>query len=206
MPESLDSIRKKYSDMGVKNFIHENPNAISISQIIVPKDKRDQGIGSSFMRELTQYADSVQKKIVLSPSTDFGGSSVSRLKDFYKRFGFVENKGKSKDFTHSESMHRPPQEGGKVDFMPEGIKTQDFDNLINFEGSFGLLQDMVVGNVPKTLPTFEEWGRQHFITPFEEMSKDQKRKVKDLYEVIEYVFEHKKGQSELRVKKKPLAE
>ena len=32
-----------------------------------------------------------------------------RLKTFYKRFGFVENKGRNKDFSYRDSMYRLPQ-------------------------------------------------------------------------------------------------
>lgn len=46
---------------------------------------------------------------MLTPSKDFGGTSVKRLTDFYKRFGFVENKGKNKDFTIRDTMYRVPE-------------------------------------------------------------------------------------------------
>jgi hypothetical protein len=61
------------------------------------------------MTEITSFADEGGKTIALSPSVDFGGTSVNRLKDFYKQFGFVENKGKNKDFSISESMYRLPK-------------------------------------------------------------------------------------------------
>ena len=61
------------------------------------------------MQDLVNYANQSGKTMALSPSTDFGASSVGRLKDFYKQFGFVENKGRNKDFTISESMYRLPE-------------------------------------------------------------------------------------------------
>ena len=51
-------------------------------------------------------ADTKGKPIGLTPSADFGGNKA-RLTKFYKRFGFVPNKGKNKDYTISESMVRP---------------------------------------------------------------------------------------------------
>jgi GNAT superfamily N-acetyltransferase len=79
-----------------------------LTKVVVPKGERGQGVGSKFMQDLTAQADIDGAQLRLSPSTDFGGSSVNRLKEFYKEFGFVENKGKSKDFTVSNSMYREP--------------------------------------------------------------------------------------------------
>jgi hypothetical protein len=41
-------------------------------------------------------------------ASDFGGNK-NRLVGFYKRFGFVENKGKNKDFSTMDLMIRPPK-------------------------------------------------------------------------------------------------
>ena len=89
--------------------IGENPKSLDLSKIVVPKEMRGQGIGSNVMDDLTQYADETGKQINLTPSADFGGN-VNRLKGFYKDFGFVENKGKNKDFTTRETMIRPPSQ------------------------------------------------------------------------------------------------
>lgn len=43
-----------------------------------------------------------------SLSTGFGGSSVALLLRFYENFGFVENKGRDKDYAISDSMYRQP--------------------------------------------------------------------------------------------------
>jgi hypothetical protein len=82
---------------------------ITLSRIEVPKEMRSQGMGTEAINDLSQYADQAGKTIALSPSKDFGATSVDRLKEFYKRFGFVENKGKNKDFSISESMYRLPE-------------------------------------------------------------------------------------------------
>jgi len=82
---------------------------LTLSRIEVPKELRDSGIGTKVMEDIINYADNNGKRIVLTPSKDFGATSVGRLKDFYSRFGFVENKGKSKDFSTKEAMYRNPQ-------------------------------------------------------------------------------------------------
>ena len=79
---------------------------ISLSRLIVPEGKRGEGIGTKVMTDIIEYADRNNKRIVLTPTKEFGATSVKRLKDLYKRFGFVENKGKNKDFTTKESMYR----------------------------------------------------------------------------------------------------
>jgi hypothetical protein len=57
------------------------------------------------MRDLTAHADANGKTIALTPSKDFGASSVSRLKEFYGGFGFVKNT----DPSISETMVRLPK-------------------------------------------------------------------------------------------------
>jgi hypothetical protein len=64
------------------------------------------------MRELADLADDLGKRVTLSPAVrddHMGTTSRSRLVDFYKRFGFVENKGRKKDFAVSDSMYRDPK-------------------------------------------------------------------------------------------------
>jgi GNAT superfamily N-acetyltransferase len=89
--------------------VSNRPNTLHLSKIVVPKEQRGKGVGSGVMAEITSMADAEGKTITLTPSTDFGATSANRLKDFYKRFGFVENKGRNKDFTIRESMYRLPQ-------------------------------------------------------------------------------------------------
>ena len=113
----LDDLQSVWKKSGVDLDVYtptSNPDLINVARLVVPKELRGQGIGSAAMKDLAKHADESGKTLALSPSTDFGGSSVSRLKEFYKQFGFVENKGKNKDFAISESMYRPLQNiGGK---------------------------------------------------------------------------------------------
>jgi predicted GNAT family N-acyltransferase len=77
-----------------------------LSQIVIPKNNRKQGVGTSVMNEVIKYADDHKLRIRLTPDNSIGGSSINRLKSFYKRFGFIENKG-SQPF--SETMYRNPK-------------------------------------------------------------------------------------------------
>jgi hypothetical protein len=57
---------------------------------------------------MTDLADAQNRTIVLSPSRDFGATSIERLRKFYKRFGFVRNWKNKKDYTISQAMYRRP--------------------------------------------------------------------------------------------------
>lgn len=94
---------KKIKDVDID--YSEGKKIIKLHRIVVPKEKRGQGIGSKAIKHLHEYADKKGKLVALTPSKDFGGS-VSRLKKFYKSHGYVENKGKNRDFSHTESMYR----------------------------------------------------------------------------------------------------
>lgn len=103
-----DAIEAKYPDVSVD--LYGNPEkGYELSRIVVPEGKRGSGVGSKVMDDMINMADSQGAKISLTPDTSFGGTSVARLKDFYKRFGFVENKGKNKDFSTRNTMYREPQ-------------------------------------------------------------------------------------------------
>ena len=106
--DDVKDIAKKYAEHGIDADVYNGKNAIELSKIIVPKENRGEGLGSKFMQDLTAHADKYSKRVDLSPSKDFGASSVARLKEFYKKHGFVENKGKHKDYSISHSMYRHP--------------------------------------------------------------------------------------------------
>jgi predicted GNAT family acetyltransferase len=94
-------------ELGVVLDLYDMGDHLVLSKIEIPKDKRGSGIGSKAMQKIIDFADAEGKDIRLTPSTDFGASSVSRLKKFYKGFDFV-NKPKS-DFSSRETMIRYAQ-------------------------------------------------------------------------------------------------
>jgi GNAT superfamily N-acetyltransferase/alpha-D-ribose 1-methylphosphonate 5-triphosphate synthase subunit PhnG len=102
------------ADLGLKTLsIFESKESLVLNTIIVPKSDRKKGIGTRAMEMITEYADSRGMMITLSPAIkdDFQGvTSRARLVKFYKQFGFVENKGRNKDFSISNSMYREPKE------------------------------------------------------------------------------------------------
>lgn len=117
MATVVNGFGRNADDMAsVLNKLHPNidanlmgGNSVTLSKIIAKN--RNSGDGTRFMDDFTKLADEKGLNVNLSPSADFGGNK-NRLKDFYKRFGFVENKGKNKDFTINESMYREPSKNG----------------------------------------------------------------------------------------------
>lgn len=93
---------------GLKLDLMGNGSTVTLSRIVIPEGDRSAGAGSRVMQEIVDWADANGKKIALTPSADFGGNK-KRLGEFYKRFGFVDNKGKNKDFEISETMIRDPR-------------------------------------------------------------------------------------------------
>lgn len=138
----LDEVRKQWDDAGIESNISEKNNTITLSQIVVPKTERGAGKGSAAVQALVDYADQTGQRIVLTPSTDFGASSKKRLVKFYKRFGFVENKGRNKDFTTMESMIRvptPPEPGQVLNQV--GIDETDTQGFKAWSEGLPVVQD-----------------------------------------------------------------
>jgi GNAT superfamily N-acetyltransferase len=106
--EIEDTIRQQYPDVTVN--ISGNPErGYELSRIVISENQRESGLGTRVMEDIVRMADEQGARISLTPETSFGGTSVGRLTDFYKRFGFVENKGRNKDFSTRNTMYRDPQ-------------------------------------------------------------------------------------------------
>lgn len=124
----IKDLSDKWNSKGVNLDVYASKDGtkINLSKISVDPKQRNQGIGSQVMNDIIQQADNTNAIVTLSPSVDFGGTSVARLKDFYKEFGFVENKGRNKDFSISETMYRKP-----VQTLPtrKELLQQEFDKL-----------------------------------------------------------------------------
>lgn len=86
----------------------EPDSYVTLQKIEVPQDKRGQGLASKVMEEFLAEADRNGWSVALSPDNTWG-SSVTRLRKFYAGFGFVNNKGRAKDYRTRETMHRRAQ-------------------------------------------------------------------------------------------------
>jgi GNAT superfamily N-acetyltransferase len=131
--ESVDSFREHWNSLGVRNMTDIRGRGtpyehIRPSEIEVEKANRNKGLGTAFMQDLTEFADSKGLQIRVNPSDELGATSKGRLEKFYKRFGFVENKpGKNKDYSISERFYRPASQEQR--FMPATIQREVGRNL-----------------------------------------------------------------------------
>jgi predicted GNAT family N-acyltransferase len=94
------------AEYNIKLDIYDNGKWLTLSRIVVPKELRGSGIGSKVMERIVAFADNANKKIYLTPSKDFGATSLTRLKSFYKEFGFIKNTIKNET---KETMVRLPE-------------------------------------------------------------------------------------------------
>lgn len=106
-PEDM-AARLREEFPGLKLDLMGRGQRVTVSRVVAPE--RGQGIGSAVMQRLTDWADASGRTLALTPSSDFGGNT-KRLREFYQRFGFVENKGRHKDYEISEAMYREPDFG-----------------------------------------------------------------------------------------------
>ncbi len=106
----FDQLGARHPDVRYELYptIKGNEKRVYLTGFMVPYTMRGKGLGTEFMEDLIKVADENGFKITLTPSSSYGGN-VTRLKQFYKGFGFVENKGQNRDFSHRENMYRNPQ-------------------------------------------------------------------------------------------------
>lgn len=117
-PSSLETITAAWPAKGIDAFVSEKNGIVTVAKIVVPKAQRGNGLGTAATQEIIDYADVTGQIVALTPSADFGGN-VGRLKSFYKRFGFVPNKGRSKEFATTESFVRyPKKSAGRAQPLP----------------------------------------------------------------------------------------
>lgn len=128
VPKSLDAVEKSWDSKGIASSMSERNGIITLNKIVVPKDSRNAGMGTAAMRELTNYADTTNQQIALTPSADFGGNKV-KLQAFYKRFGFRKNN----EFNVMESMIRDPESAKFSRVIPYTAKEPIASN-VSLEG------------------------------------------------------------------------
>ncbi len=104
--QSINDIKTKYKNNTDILNISENKETISLDNMVIKKSQRNKGIGSNIINDLIQYANKKGKTITLTPTNEFG--TKTRLTNFYKSKGFVENKGKNTDFMISDTMYKTP--------------------------------------------------------------------------------------------------
>lgn len=132
----LEALRSEFGERGVRTFVTPGlqPGDVVLHDLVVPPGDRKRGVGTEFMERLVEWADEHGFRLLLTPAqrdADTGTTSRSRLVKFYKRFGFKENKGRSRDFTiNADQMHRDPK----------GERRELFQDAKNKKGPRGAIQ------------------------------------------------------------------
>jgi GNAT superfamily N-acetyltransferase len=98
----IDGFTSKYK--GLDLWVFENDMKIFINEIRIPVEMRRQGIGKEIISVLKDFASKRGKPLVLSPQAEKGYKK--KLDDWYKSQGFVENKGRNKDYRISDPFSR----------------------------------------------------------------------------------------------------
>ena len=81
---------------------------VVIDKIKIPPEEQGKGTGTEIMKHIVDWADANHIILALTPSADLGGNK-NKLQVFYKRFGFVDNKGRNKDYEIWDTMYRNPE-------------------------------------------------------------------------------------------------
>jgi len=64
--KNLEQLEKEYKEKGVEISTYESNNIIKLDKIRVEREYRNQGLGSSYMQDLCDYADRTGKDIELN--------------------------------------------------------------------------------------------------------------------------------------------
>lgn len=104
--QSLEQYIRNLYD--VKLNLFQRGDTIRLAKIVVPKERRGEGIGDEILEIIKEFADENDFRITLTPDSSLGGNRAKLIK-WYKRHGFIENRGKNKDYEISDAMYRDPR-------------------------------------------------------------------------------------------------
>jgi GNAT superfamily N-acetyltransferase len=96
-----NDLKVKYPSIDKLGIYMDKPkNSLFLSDLYVKNQFRGTGVGSAVMKDITDYADS--RKLPIPAPESETRSSLTKLINFYKKFGFVINKGRNVDYLLSE--------------------------------------------------------------------------------------------------------
>jgi GNAT superfamily N-acetyltransferase len=108
------TLQSSYPELDKVGMYYDRSNgSLFLSDLYVKEEHRGTGVGTKVMNSITKFADAENLPIVLIPEPDDDNISPKKLMDFYKKFGFIINKGKRMDYTFSmpfaTTMYRMPR-------------------------------------------------------------------------------------------------
>jgi len=82
---------------------------LTVTKIEIYPEHQRLGYATQTLNQIIDYANKNNLIIILTPEAyKSGGMSTNQLKNWYKSFGFIINKGKNKDFEHMQLMYKLP--------------------------------------------------------------------------------------------------
>lgn len=94
-------------------YYDHNNGSLFLSDLYIKQEHRGQGVGTRLMNSIIKFSDTNNLPMVLIPEPDDDNMSANQLIDFYKKFGFVLNRGKKIDYAFSDpfatTMYRLPK-------------------------------------------------------------------------------------------------
>lgn len=170
LSSEVKAIEEAYRAFGVELFLvlREKERLLILLKIVVPKDDRKQGLGTTIMEDLTALADDNQLRMALTPATDFGATSTARLVRFYRRFGFKPNR----DPAISEGMVREPR-AANAGLSPEKLKKLGAleKKCIASSGSMEVCDEVSSAALKLLKEEGAEWEQGVFVGPGYEKGK-----------------------------------
>jgi len=108
------TLQSSYPELDKVGMYYDRSNgSLFLSDLYVKEEHRGTGVGTKVMNGIIKFADTENLPIVLIPEPDDDNISPKKLMDFYKKFGFIINKGKRIDYTFSmpfaTTMYRMPR-------------------------------------------------------------------------------------------------
>jgi GNAT superfamily N-acetyltransferase len=107
LPDSLEALKARHPGVEIRTSLR--PEGLVLSVIRVAEHRR-QGRADAALKDLVDWADRHHQVMALTAQRVGPGASNAALQRWYRRHGFVPNRGPNKNFAFREAMIRAPRE------------------------------------------------------------------------------------------------
>lgn len=192
--KNVDDIESKYKAKMDYMILNEDKQYINIRNLVVKEELRNNGTGQAILNDIIQYANETGKTITLTPTNAF--NTKQRLKQWYKKNGFVENTGKNANFLISDTMYKLPEnntiqkaidnQGRKLskqqqEYFKNSLVRDEKGNLKTLY--HGTAYDFNIFNYDKLGENSSSLGAGFYFTDIKETGESYKRENGSLKEV-----------------------
>lgn len=108
-PAWLETLRANHPDVQLE--VSQQPGGLMVQMIRVPPESRQRGLATKALTELLAYADRSGLVVALTPQRIGAGAAPKKaLQAWYRKHGFVPNKGRRHNHEFMAEMIRTPPE------------------------------------------------------------------------------------------------